>query len=806
LIHIDTPSVSRSTRSGWIAKSVQATIKQSDLPEGWQALRDFFPRQAKKPARNFAIWALWLSGMYFLLGPASYVRIVDTGNGTLPARMWAGQALAHGQLSDWFPLACCGSDRTLNAYCLELPNVLFAVLPGWLAYGMVMYLQRFVAGYFFFRLMRDELRTGTAAAYATAFSYSLYYQPGIHFQWDGFQLYEGFGVPALPLLIWGIHRLHESKSHWRYAGAALAGIGLALSANYFQSIFFPLLVLFWVVCIRPTLDWRMLRLLTAMAIGWLAIQTPQILAAAEFAPLSHRADMVITSSSDYVRNIENVTHWPRLIANSNTLLIAVAVISGLLARFKDRRLLWTLLALGATLGFVKNYFFFTDHIFVHLGPLSGFHFHRVVLLTPFLISLAVGLGVEALTVDWRIVFTGAGRRWTYSLGGIALTIVLIHLAIVSANANSTRYTNMLLGESYQLLYRHPDIEAVAKLKDELPPFRVASVTDAWRSGLPIQDARNWTFAPGYAWAYGLETADGYLVLYSHRYKKFWSQILFGLFRHDPWCYRKHENWGNMVYLWKSIDSLPFQYLYDFGVASLADLHVSISPRWKFSDVATNLPFRYFYDLDLLSVANTRFIFSPLPLDDPRLRLLPSDVRHQLVERSVRNDYQRIAGMFRGEWSWHPMYVYENLACLPRYQFVGSVRICNGEVATLAALRETKAEQFATEAIVNLDDVAGVDLDYLGGKGEVYIISKKADDLELEVTCDARGMLVIANTFSPNWKAEIDGQPAQILPANYTFQGVVVDEGVHRVHLRYQSSASWTALFAKLTGGNRSSIR
>ncbi len=34
--------------------------------------------------------------------------------------------------------------------------------------------------------------------------------------------------------------------------------------------------------------------------------------------------------------------------------------------------------------------------------LSGFHFHRVVTLAPFLISLAAGLGIEALGDRWRI--------------------------------------------------------------------------------------------------------------------------------------------------------------------------------------------------------------------------------------------------------------------------------------------------------------------------------------------------------------------------------------------------------------------
>ncbi len=148
----------------------------------------------------------------------------------------------------------------LNVYRLELPSLLFALLPGWLAYGAVMYVQRFVAGYFFFRLLRDDARIGAGVAFAAGLAYSLYYQPGIHYQWDGFQLFEGLGLPALPLLLWGLHRLHDMRSPLRYVWAAAGGIALAMSANYFQAIFFPLVVIFWFTCICRVLDRKMLGL------------------------------------------------------------------------------------------------------------------------------------------------------------------------------------------------------------------------------------------------------------------------------------------------------------------------------------------------------------------------------------------------------------------------------------------------------------------------------------------------------------------------------------------------------------------
>ena len=680
--------------------------------------------------RFFALWALWLSGLYFMLGPGSYVRVIDAGNGTLPARMWMGEQVWHGGPSDWFSLACCGSDRVLNAYRFELPSFLFAVLPGWLAYGAIMFAQRFLAGYFFFRLMRDDVRTGLSSAFVAGLAYSLYYQPGIHYQWDGFQLFEGFGLPALPLLLWGLHRLHDMQSSLRYVWAAVGGIVLAMSANYFQAIFFPLVVILWFTCICRVLDRKMVGILAAMGFTWAVAQAPQILAASQFSPLSHRADMVITSKSDYVKYIENVTPWPKLIYQSNAILIAVAAIGLVLSRFRERRLLWTLVALAAILGFVREYHFFTDYIFVHLGPLSGFHFHRVVTLTPFLIALAAGLGIHALSDNWRIVASQHNRRWAISAGTIATCVVLIHLANISWQVNHDRFRNMRNGESYAALYRHPDVQAIADKKGELPPFRVASITDCWRPGLGIRDSSRWTFAPGYAWAYNLETADGYLVLYSHRYKKFWSQVLAGLFASDSWSYYRHEDWGNMVYLWKPTDQ----------------------------SLEAPLPLASWYNLDLLSLANVRFIFSPVPLEDSRLKLLPSELRSNLSNVKLAAPDARVMGMLRGDWPWEPLYVYENRDVLPRYMFVGSVQVCDGEDATLAALGQSKSRQFLKQAIVNRDDLKGVSLDqFHGDDGEVKLISQTPDELELEVNCQGAGLVVVANTYSANWRAEVDGQ-------------------------------------------------
>jgi len=47
-----------------------------------------------------------------------------------------------------------------------------------------------------------------------------------------------------------------------------------------------------------------------------------------------------------------------------------------------------------------------------------------------------------------------------------------------------------------------------------------------------------------------------------------------------------------------------------------------------------------------------------------------------------------------------------------------------------------------------------------------------------------GLLVVANAYTPFWKADVDGSPAPIIPAYYAFQGIVVPPGSKVVKLHY----------------------
>ncbi|MFN0195622.1 MAG: YfhO family protein [Planctomycetaceae bacterium] len=59
-----------------------------------------------------------------------------------------------------------------------------------------------------------------------------------------------------------------------------------------------------------------------------------------------------------------------------------------------------------------------------------------------------------------------------------------------------------------------------------------------------------------------------------------------------------------------------------------------------------------------------------------------------------------------------------------------------------------------------------------------------DRIEIAVNVDQPGFLVLTDVWYPGWVAEVDGRPAPIIPANFSFRGVPISAGTKSVVFRY----------------------
>jgi hypothetical protein len=70
-------------------------------------------------------------------------------------------------------------------------------------------------------------------------------------------------------------------------------------------------------------------------------------------------------------------------------------------------------------------------------------------------------------------------------------------------------------------------------------------------------------------------------------------------------------------------------------------------------------------------------------------------------------------------------------------------------------------------------------------GQVEWVSYAPKAYTLQTDCAQPAVLLINNKHHPAWKVQVDGQPAELLRANFLMQGVFVPAGKHRVELRFE---------------------
>ncbi|MBQ7569254.1 YfhO family protein, partial [bacterium] len=88
-----------------------------------------------------------------------------------------------------------------------------------------------------------------------------------------------------------------------------------------------------------------------------------------------------------------------------------------------------------------------------------------------------------------------------------------------------------------------------------------------------------------------------------------------------------------------------------------------------------------------------------------------------------------------------------------------------------------------------------------GIGSAEIAGETPNTLTVRTKCDRDAHLFIANTYSPNWQAFIDGSsdPQPLRRTDYAFHSLPISAGEHTVLLKYTCPAFWRGLWISLGG-------
>jgi hypothetical protein len=139
--------------------------------------------------------------------------------------------------------------------------------------------------------------------------------------------------------------------------------------------------------------------------------------------------------------------------------------------------------------------------------------------------------------------------------------------------------------------------------------------------------------------------------------------------------------------------------------------------------------------------------------------------------------------------------------MPRYFLAANVQLFDHENHLVSDLRHRSLHALRNIVSVCTDDLpVGLDLAPLEDNrfascaesiGDVTVVARSSDRLELEFTADQQCVLFLSHTWHPGWQATLDGQATTVFPANHAFQGIhIPTAGKHRVVLTYRADYAW----------------
>ncbi|GAH51793.1 unnamed protein product, partial [marine sediment metagenome] len=282
----------------------------------------------------------------------------------------------------------------------------------------------------------------------------------------------------------------------------------------------------WFVLVRRKYSFHFLSLFAVFCATLLVGEIPYIQALWVNAPLSHRADWDLAARGN---------QWTYLMGEvldffkTNIAYLILGILGLYLSRLKERSLVMVMILLvfcGILARLWRPLIQYAD-----IGFLTSFRFDRFYLLAPFFAVISAGYGLHLLR---SVAFPTRGNFHKYRLQTI-LCLVVIGLLVV--NSFIIKYDRVWeWGTStscYAAIYENADLEQIAGNIDSAP-FRVGTIAFGGH--------------PAYASAYGLETVDGYVVLYPQRYQDFWGKVIDPLISKNRFFYEYFHDWGSRIYL------------------------------------------------------------------------------------------------------------------------------------------------------------------------------------------------------------------------------------------------------------------
>jgi hypothetical protein len=128
-------------------------------------------------------------------------------------------------------------------------------------------------------------------------------------------------------------------------------------------------------------------------------------------------------------------------------------------------------------------------------------------------------------------------------------------------------------------------------------------------------------------------------------------------------------------------------------------------------------------------------------------------------------------------------IYQNTMARPRVQFAARYR----KAANLQECKQIMTShdwQAQPMPIIETDRQPATGPNAPSEHAEVHIVTEKTTEVDITVQTDTAGYVLLADTYYPGWRVDVDGLPATICRANGAQRAAFVEPGEHRVQFRY----------------------
>lgn len=718
-----------------------------------------FREIVERPQVVIFLWALWISAAYWLFGKYSYIRVNDNAESIFSYQIIISNLFTDYGYSAWIPNIGAGIDGMLNMgssyFTYEFP--LFLLFPKWIVYALIMFTQRFLAALFTYKLCRDFLKIDKGASILAGFFWSLG-------TWttNDWTMFDALGPPLIPMYLYLLELGFSKSRGMKYAIAALTGILL----SYFS--FFPLFTPFfifgsfiWFIFIRNYGLKTILPVYLVFGLFSFSLDIKELYAIYVNLPFTGRMSGGLLSTS--VGSIVFTTVSNVLAYFLSHKALWIMIVAGLLFSKSRSQLLVRLSFTAISIVLASNLLWAISAITKEsISIMSIVNFNGFVLIATFIPSVAAACAVDGIRhtkieLDFK-TFTDDGQKLLHNIPLYRIILLLVSGLVFfnSAGINLKLIARAQL-DNFDRIFQNPVLTELASEVNKTP-FRVASVGVSNASAFSGPHEQLY---PAYAAAHGLESVDGYFSLYSERYQEFWGEVLRPIRKID---FRVDDRWKTKpiwVYLYAPFDG-SFKYL-------------------------KSIDFTKYYNLNLLSLANTKYIISPLPLEDKNLILQESGSKtdKELLEWSSLSKLEKGARMLTGSVPQRPIYVYENLGYSSRAFVAGKSAVFSGEDALLDSLSSASLSTIKSTVFLEQEDAELIPLrQMIQGNSNVSFMDYTPDRIVISVDADHNGILVITNNYSPFWKCDVDGIQSRLFPVYHTFQGIYLEAGKHEIILTY----------------------